>query len=371
MTTTQEPELRPAARVRRKSPRGAGPSANLTKYGHMEAQLEKYKQSTLTALLSYVPPEGPRRHLYDLVSDYPQRGGKGFRPGLCLATCSAFGGDPELAQRSAVALELLHNAFLVHDDVEDGSTTRRGKPTMHEREGVPIAINVGDAMNVLSLRPLMENVRYLGAQLAFRVMQEVEHMVRESVEGQAMELGWVRDNVCDLGDRDYLQLVLKKTCWYTCIHPMRIGALIASGGTIDPNRFNRFGYYVGAAFQIQDDILNLVGEESRYGKEIGGDILEGKRTLILVHLLRSASKSEKRLLVDFLAKPRAARLPAELDQIMRLLRAHGSIEYARACAKQLAGAALKEFHGLYGSLPPSNDRQAIEDLVMYMVERDL
>ncbi len=369
MTTIREPAGRVVARRPRR--RAAAPPAGLAKYGHMEAQLEKYKKSTLSALMGYVPAGGPRRHLWNLVTDYPQRGGKGFRPGLCLATCSAFGGDPEMAQRSAVALELFHNAFLVHDDVEDGSTTRRGKPTMHEREGIPIAVNVGDAMNVLSIRPLMENVAHLGAQLAFRVMQEIEHMVRESVEGQAMELGWVRDNACDLGDRDYLQMVLKKTCWYTCIHPMRIGALIASGGTIDPDRFNRFGYYVGAAFQIQDDILNLVGEEIRYGKEIGGDILEGKRTLILVHLLRSATRGEKRSLVEFLAKPRDDRSPSEVAEVMRLLQTHGSIEYARACARQLAGAALKEFHGLYGTLPPSDDRQAIEDLVMYMVERDL
>jgi geranylgeranyl diphosphate synthase type II len=370
MTILSRPTARPAKRRRARSPK-LEEHAPLARYAFMKAQLEKYKKSTLDALLRYVPNVEPRRHLYDLVTDYPRRGGKGFRPGLCLATCGAFGGDRALAQRSAVALELFHNAFLVHDDVEDGSTSRRGEPTLHEREGVPIAVNVGDAMNVLSLRPLMENVTSLGAELAFRILQEVEHMVRESVEGQAMELGWVRDNSSGLRDRDYLLMILKKTCWYTCIHPMRIGALIATGGRVDPGRFDRFGYYVGAAFQIQDDILNLVGEESRYGKEIGGDILEGKRTLILVHLLRSASAAQRRFLSDFLSKPRVARTEAEIARVMALMRAHRSIEYARSSAKQLAGAALKEFHRVYGVLPPSDDRKAIEELVMYMVERDL
>ena len=85
-----------------------------------------------------------------------------------------------------------------------------------------------------------------------------------------MELGWVRDNRCDLSDEDYLRMVLKKTCWYSFIHPCRIGALIATRDGVDLDRFNRFGYFLGTAFQIQDDLLNLTGDEQRYGKEIGG-----------------------------------------------------------------------------------------------------
>jgi geranylgeranyl diphosphate synthase type II len=114
----------------------------------------------------------------------------------------------------------------------------------------------------------------LGPDLAWRIFLEIEHMVLQSVEGQALELGWVHENNCELSDDDYLRMTLKKTCWYTCIHPCRIGALIGSRGKIDPNRFNRFGYYLGAAFQIHDDVLNLIGDRAKYGKEIGGDILE-------------------------------------------------------------------------------------------------
>ena len=96
-----------------------------------------------------------------------------------------------------------------------------------------------------------------------------------------------------LTEDDYLRLVLKKTCWYTCIHPCRIGALIGTAGTIDADRFNLFGFLLGAAFQIQDDILNLVGDRSLYGKEILGDIWEGKRTLMLVHTLRECTADER------------------------------------------------------------------------------
>jgi geranylgeranyl diphosphate synthase type II len=333
--------------------------------------LERYKAVTMDRLMALVPDKEPRRYLYDLVSLYPQRSGKGLRPGLCIATCRAFGGSVRSVLLSAVAIELFHNAFLVHDDVEDGSLNRRGLPTLASEFGLPIAVNVGDAMNVLSIRPLMENLKELGATLTWRVFTEIEHMVHESVEGQAMELGWVRDNVCDLSDDDYLRMTLKKTCWYTCIHPCRIGALVGSAGTADLDRFNRFGYFMGAAFQIQDDLLNLTGDEAKYGKEIGGDIWEGKRTLVLIHTLNRCNSREKKRLQRFLATPRGDRSPADVLWVYELMGKHKSMEYARASARQLAGAGLKEFVAAYGNLPDSEDKRFIANIVLYMVERDL
>src|SRR5512143_1334348 len=164
--------------------------------------LAGYKAIAMEKLMAVLPDREPRRYLYDLVPLYPQRSGKGFRPGLCLATCRAFGGSVRSALPTAAALELFHNAFLVHDDVEDGSQNRRGRPTLAAEFGLPIAVNVGDAMNVLSIRPLMENLETLGPTLTWKVFNEIEHMVRESVEGQALELGWVRDNTCELNDED-------------------------------------------------------------------------------------------------------------------------------------------------------------------------
>jgi len=337
----------------------------------VERWLGEYKRETIEALLAYLPTTEPRRYLYDLVPQYPLRAGKGLRPGLCMATCAAFGGTRASVLNSAVALELFHNAFLVHDDVEDGSLSRRGLPTMVAEHGLAIAVNVGDAMNVLSIEPLMRNLEVLGPEVTWRVFCEIQHMAKQSVEGQAMELGWVRDNVVDLVDADYLRMTLKKTCWYTCIHPCRIGAIVASRGAIDADRFNRFGYFMGAAFQIQDDVLNLVADEEKYGKEINGDIWEGKRTLMLIHLLANATGPERERLRAFLATPRDSRRARDVAWVRARMDSYGSIAHARSSAHDLAVAALAEFHQAYDDVPLTPEKKFIEGIALYMIERDL
>lgn len=352
--------------------RGGAKSEPERSFPLVEQCLAEYKNVTMNALLAGLPRCEPRRYLYDLVPLYPLRSGKGLRCSLCMATCVAFGGDPLSALNSAVAIELFHNAFLVHDDLEDGSISRRGLPTLSSEFGLPVAVNVGDAMNVLSIEPLMRNLETLGPEVTWHVFAEIQHMVRQSAEGQATELGWVRDNVLDgLADSDYLRMTLKKTCWYTCIHPCRIGAVIASRGAIDLNRFNRFGYFMGAAFQIQDDLLNLLASEARYGKEIGGDIWEGKRTLMLIHAQRKASRRERTRLCAFLSTPRPLRSASDVRWVRSLMDRCGSIAHASNCAKSLAAAALDEFHVAYADAPDSRDKRFIEQVVLYMIERDL
>lgn len=333
-------------------------------------KLGTYRDLCLQNIVDFIPDREPKKYLYDLVTLYPKRGGKGFRPGLCMAACNIFGGTTADAMNSAMALELFHNAFLVHDDIEDESDDRRGSPTMHAAHGVGIAVNVGDAMNVLSIKPLMNNIFSLGPNLTWQIFSEIEHMVLESVEGQAIELGWRRDNTCDLKDDDYLRMILKKTCWYTCMHPIRIGALIGSRGNVNLSTFDRFGYYLGAAFQIQDDLLNLIGDEKKYGKEICGDVLEGKRTLMLIHLLNSCSSGEKERLQHYLSRERKARTPRNVEWVMKMMVKYDCIAYGRKNAQNLAGAALKEFYTAFGHMPDSEDKQFIESMILYMIERD-
>ena len=199
-----------------------------------------------------------------------------------------------------------------------------------------------------------------GANADWGVYDEFEHMMQESLEGQAMELGWVRDNRCDITDEDYLRMVLKKTCWYSFIHPCRIGALIGTRDGVDLDRFNRFGSYLGTAFQIQDDLLNLTGDERRYGKEIGGDLLEGKRTLMLIHLLRQLDAREAARVATYLGQPRTARSMRDTRWILDLMRLRGSLDHARKVTRQLAGAALYEFTQAFRDVPESDEKSISE-----------
>jgi geranylgeranyl diphosphate synthase type II len=236
---------------------------------------------------------------------------------------------------------------------------------------LPIALNVGDAVFVLAIRPLMDNIAELGGVLAWLVFSEIEHMVRQSVEGQAIELGWIHENTLDLTPDDYLRMCLKKTCWYTTIHPCRIGALIGGKGHVPPAHFNQFAYFMGASFKITDELLNLIGEYSQYGKEPRGDLFEGKRTMALIHLFSSASKREKTWLAEFLSTPRAQRTNADVRHVYGLMERHGSIEFSRSRARFLAGAALAEYDKVFGDLPGSADKSFIRDIVHYMIERNI
>ena len=332
--------------------------------------LEEYGRVTRAVLQRYLAPRPPDRHLYDLVADYPRRGGRMLRSSLCIATARVFGATVDDAVHSAAALELLHNAFLVHDDVEDESEERRGRPTLHALHGVPVAVNVGDALALLGLRALMDNRAALGPRVTMRVLEEAERMARESIEGQAIELGWRRDNATDLAENDYLGMVLKKTCWYTTIYPSRIGALIGTRSERDLDRFIRFGFFLGAAFQIQDDLLNLVGDARRYGKELAGDVAEGKRTIMLIHLLREASPTDRARIRTFLARPRMRRRKSEVAWLRDRMESYGSFEHARGIAHALAGAARHEFEALYAGVPASRDRQFIAALPEWVLARN-
>lgn len=332
--------------------------------------LREYGDATRAVLFNYLPSAEPRRYLYDLLAEYPRRGGRSFRPSLCIATARAFGTPMELALSTAVSIELIHNAMLIHDDIEDESEQRRGKPTMHLAEGVPIAINVGDMLSLLSMRPLLDNRRILGSEMSLRILEETERMARESAEGQAFELGWRRDNVIDLAEADYLLMVLKKTCWLATIHPSRVGALIGSRGVLDLDRCVRFGFFLGAAFQIQDDLLNLEGDAAAYGKELSGDIREGKRTLMLIHLLSHATNDERQRLRAMLDRPREDRPDEDVMWVRDRMDAYGSIGYARQVAHGLAGAAQFEFGELYGNLPDSRDKRFLAALPAWVIERN-
>jgi geranylgeranyl diphosphate synthase type II len=348
----------------------------------VDAYLRECRELTLSELRTVIPTRGPcRAPLYDLMLEYPLRAAKALRPSLCIATCRALGGTLEAVVRSAAILELYHNAFLIHDDVEDGSEQRRERPTLHAMHGAPIAINVGDAMLALALEPLLDNMRIVGLGKALRILRVVARMARESAEGQALELHWIRSGEWRLTDADYVRMVYKKTSWYTFIAPVVIGAVAAGARPAQLAGLRRFAALLGIAFQIQDDVLNLVAEGPAYGKEAAGDLWEGKHTLILMHALRHADGRARERAYKVLRKRRP---PTDADgagiardlkttddvQFLRtLIDHHHSLDHARRVASRFAERARVELHR-NGDLAPSVHRSLLESLVAFVVTRD-
>jgi geranylgeranyl diphosphate synthase type II len=320
-----------------------------------------------TALRDAIPRTGLVRH-YETVADYPRRGGKRMRPMLCLAACRLYGGASADALPAAVALELFHSAFLVHDDIEDDSSRRRGLPTMHKAIGTARAINVGDALSALAVVSVAKGGQCWPAEVAGAVAIEFAHLLQRTTEGQATELAWIAEDRYDLDDGDYLALIREKTCWYSTVHPLRIGALIGSRGRADIDRLNDFGFYLGAVFQIHDDIENLQAGPA-YGKDALGDVLEGKRTLPLLHLLRTACPSDRRLALRVIG-PHGSGAPAERAATVReLMDRYGSIDYARRFIDALSGLALAEFRRLFSGFPASEALEFLFNLVTDLRER--
>lgn len=312
--------------------------------------------------------------LYDMLADYPFREGKGLRPAICISACRAVGGYTDQAVLSATALELFHNAFLLHDDVEDESEFRRGTITMLKAKGAPIAINVGDATNVLAMAPLLGNTERLGVRKALLVFREVERMARESAEGQAIELSWIAEGRFDLADRDYVRMAYKKTCQYTVIAPLRIGAIC--GMTPGKQAFldsqlrqlTELGFLAGIAFQIHDDLLNLDGDEIEYGKENGGDLWEGKRTVMLLQFLRTADKPTRRRALEILERSRKRKKQADIHWLLNNMRSSGALDYGRKLASSFCQRALT-FDSTIQFWQDNEDRRFLREMLTYIIDR--
>ena len=337
--------------------------------------LQETQSRVEARIADFLPKSHPTPEIerfYRLMLDYPTRPGKRLRPALCLLMCQAFGGKVKKAIDTAVALELLQSWLLIHDDIEDASILRRGVPCLHQEHGIPLAINVGDGLHCKMWEMLIRNQADLGYELTFQILSEFIQLSNRVVEGQHIELSWVDNNTWTLTEQDYWQMCVQKTAWYTCITPCRLGALIGGAEASELDTFIEIGMDLGVAFQIQDDVLNLIGEEHVYGKEIGGDIEEGKRTLILIHLFETCSEAEQGKLTQIMDKPRGAKTADEIQYVLELAELYGSIAYAQQRAKSLADKAHQVFQHRFTHLKDSAAREAksvFSNLIRFIIDR--
>jgi geranylgeranyl diphosphate synthase, type II len=305
--------------------------------------------------------------LYKMMRDYPGRPGKGMRPYLCTTSCAAFGGTEDQALLTAAALELFQNWILIHDDIEDGSEMRRGSPALHKKYHWALALNTGDALHAKMWNSLLWNRPLLGDGRTLDIMGEFAFMINETTEGQQMELDWVVEGDWEISEEDYYQMCTKKTSWYTVISPMRLGGLAAGVGALSLEPLAAAGKKLGVGFQIHDDVLNL-SAGAKYGKETADDLLEGKRTLILIKLLSDSTPQDRQRVVEIFSKPREERRNY-MGELIDLIHKYGAIDYARLKSIQLVDEALSMLKKVDWKGDPAAVHR-IEDIARFAVERD-
>ena len=298
------------------------------------------------------------RYLYDPLLDYSKNGGKRHRPLICFA---ALGGDMARATSAAAAIEHFHTAALIHDDIADEAELRRGEPCLHLTEGMGLAINMGDL--ALSLvNGTVVNDPVLDDACKVRVIAELIEMTRRTIEGQALDIGWARDGRYDITPEDYLVMATHKTAHYSGAVPLAIGAIIGGGTESEIEALRNYGLDTGLAFQIQDDLLNLVGAEESTQKDFRNDITEGKRTLMVVHALQHSEDRDR--LIDILSSKEKD--PAVLAEAVGIMEASGSIDYARSYAENLTSIAKNR---LVDMVRPSTSRDLLVSMADWFVKR--
>jgi len=299
--------------------------------------------------------------VYGMLVPFVKRGGKRIRPALMLLACGAVGGDRKAVVEPAEIIELFHNFTLIHDDVEDDSQFRRGEPTLHITYGIPIALNSGDALFNLIWRKLVS--LHLPASKLVKLERLYAAAFKRVVDGQGIELSWIKNGRFDVSEAEYLEMSGGKTSALLGL-ACEGGAMCASGGKRLMKRMREYGEKMGIAFQIQDDILNLTGDFGKYQKEIGGDISEGKRTLMVVHCLAKAGEEDRKKLIAILASH--SKNKEDIDAAIAILKGAGSVEYARRRALRLVSEAKEAL----SVLPDSPDKTALLSMADYVVQRE-
>ena len=278
--------------------------------------------------------------------------GKRVRPMLCLLTCEAVGGRVEDALPAAVAVELLHNFSLIHDDIEDNSPTRRHRPTVWKLWGVPQAINVGDAMFTLARRALHDLRDRHPAPRVLTAFRLFDDACVALTEGQHLDMRF--EERLDVSVDDYLYMIRGKTAALIATS-VALGALLGGADQAVQEQYRAFGENLGLAFQIIDDILGIWGDEATTGKSAASDILSKKKTLPVLYGLNHPQVGDA--LRALYAGPPFGE--ADVARVLALLDQAGARTYARERAAAFHRAALAALDATGVSSPPQDALRAL------------
>jgi len=300
----------------------------------------------------------PQETLRKAMEHLPLAGGKRLRPVLAMLACEAVGGDPRKAVPFGAALELIHNFTLVHDDIMDNDSLRRGVPTVHAVYGAATSINAGDALFARAFEVLGESE--VDPALLSGLFRATGLLVREIGEGQQDDMDFeTRDNVTK---EEYIEMIRKKTAIIYEIAAWG-GALIGGASQEEAEALGRYALSIGLGFQIWDDVLDVIGNEAAIGKPVMSDIINNKKTYLVLEALERASAMHRMTLVNTLGNRDAS--VEELEEVRKVLEISGALKATMDRANELAQKAK----GILTRFPESPSRSILFDLVDYMVSR--
>ena len=325
---------------------------------NLEKQLERINAPVNARIAAAISGRKAPFEVYGLLSDFFSRKGKSLRSVLCIECCQAVGGSRTDALQAAVAIEMFHNFTLIHDDIEDNSCMRRGKPCLHVKYGLPLALNAGDGLFMMVWREAQK----IDGSKKEQAIELLLSSFTKVLEGQAAELGWYWKNKWSVTEQEYYRVIAGKTGALIAAS-CEAGAMLGGAGEKTCRACSEFGADLGLGFQIIDDVLNIVGDERRYGKEIGGDIQEGKRTLLTILALRELPQDKRRRLLSILKKRRKS--PAELKEAIALIKESGAPKQVM----KTAGAIVKRAVGALSALPESSHKEMLLALAGYVTQR--
>jgi len=299
------------------------------------------------------------KEVYGMLHPFIKLGGKRIRPALAILSYKAVGGKGDEVIRPAALIEMFHNFTLIHDDIEDDSQFRRGEPTLHKKYGVPMALNSGDALYTL----IWEQLANLDVDIEkFRKLERMfSYDFKRVVEGQGIELDWEHFEKFDISEKQYFEMIQKKTAALMGLS-CEAGAFLGNADKKTADALKKFGEALGIAFQIRDDVLNVTGDFGKYQKEIGGDITEGKRTLMVIHCLKNAS--EKKKLISLLSAHTDKK--EDIEYVIELLKKYGSIDYAKEHAEKIIEDSRKQLE----SIEESEHKNTLLSIADFVVKRE-
>jgi geranylgeranyl pyrophosphate synthase len=285
-------------------------------------------------------------------------GGKRLRPALCIRCCEELGGEADQAIPFAAAVEILHNMFLVHDDLEDGDTVRRDAPTVWVRFGMENAVNLGDYMLGRAYAAILSSPVELSA--THRLLTAFTETYERTCRGQALDVNWRGRE--DLTVEQYLEMVTLKTGDYLALG-MVGGAIIAGLPDGSVAQIRQLGSNMGPAFQVRDDVIDLTLGKGR-GGALGNDIREGKPSILYAHALSAASGEDRRRLLEIIRKPREETTDADVREVIALYGRLGSLDFARRTADELVRQAFETIERI-----PVENKDFFRQAARFMAER--